>query len=174
MKHILFFALLTAFFTTAAAAQAQTIKIIRPPQQLVNFLYKTPDGKENLQKNYQGDLKAAVRDLLVRSVDIDRDRRPEYFVSRKSLCVNSDCTVTLYKQKGRTFVPLFSAPQLDISQGWSEGKRHLISCRTGTGEPPRCAFWRWYKTEYIQYRCVEAESKNSSLKAKEIPCSKIN
>lgn len=171
MKHFLFSAFLIAFFS--AASQAQTVRTVRPSQGLVNYLFKTAEGKENLQKNYQGDLKAATRDLLVRSVDIDRDRRPEYFVSRKSLCKNADCTVTLYKQKGRTFVPLYSAPQLDISQGWSEGKRHLISCQTGTAAP-RCSFLRWYKTEYIQYRCVEAESKKSSLKAKEIPCSKLD
>lgn len=171
MKHILFFAILVAFFTVAA--QAQTVRIIKPPQQLVNFLYKTPEGKENLQKNYQGDLKAAVRDLLVKSADIDRDGRPEYFVSQKSLCKNSDCIVTLYKQKGRNFTTLYSAPELDVYTGWSEGRRHLISCRAQSS-PPRCSFLRWYKTEYIQYRCVEAESKKSSLKAKDIPCSKVN
>jgi hypothetical protein len=168
MKHIIFFTILIVLL--GVSAQAQSVRIIKPPQALVNYLYKTAAGKENLQKIYQGNLKAAVSDLLVKSADVDGDRRPEYFVSSKSLCQNVDCTVTLYKQKGITFVVLASAPQLDVNQGWSEGRRNLISCEAQAAQP-RCSFLRWYKKEYVQYRCVEADSKKSSLKSKEIPCS---
>lgn len=167
MKRLLLFAFSIVFLNVAA--QAQTIKIVNPPPNLVNFLYKTDDGKENLQKNYQGNLSAAVRDLQVRAADIDRDGGMEYFVSQKSLCKNADCAVTLYKRKGAAFAALLTAPRLDISAGRSEGRRNLISCEPNAAQP-RCSFLRWYKTEYVKYRCVEAESSKSSVKSKEVPC----
>lgn len=172
MKHLFFCTLLMAFFVVSSA-QAQAVRIVKtPPQRLVKFIYQTDEGKENLQKHYSGDLKAAARDLLVKAVDIDRNGTLEYLVSPKSLCLNADCAVTLYQQKGNSFVRLLSAPRLQISPGYSEGKRNLMSCES-IANPPQCAFLRWYKTEYVRYRCVEAKSNESGLKTKEIPCSEM-
>lgn len=165
-------AILFAFFTAvlfALSTSAQTVRIIRPPASLVNFLYQSEEGKEILQSHYQGSLQTAAKDLLVKSVDIDRDGRREFLVSRKSPCENSDCAATLYLQKGRAFIKILSAPRLEISQGYSEGKRNLISCQS-SAVPARCSFWRWYRGKYITYRCVEIAAKRSGAKSKEIPC----
>lgn len=168
MRKFLFAAVCSAFLFPLSA-RAQTVRIIKPPTALVNFLYSNQQGKEILQTNYQGSLKNAAADLLVKSVDIDRDGRREFLVSRKSLCENSDCAVTLYRQRGRGYVEIFSAPRLEISQGYSEGKRNLISCQS-SAQPARCSFWRWYRGQYITYRCVEIDAKKSAAKSKEIPC----
>jgi hypothetical protein len=169
----LFFCILLATFFVVSSAQAQTVRIVKtPPQRLANFIYQTDEGKENLQKHYSGDLRVAARDLLVKAVDIDRNGTLEYLVSQKSLCRNADCVVALYQQKAASFVRLLSAPRLQLSPGYSEGKRNLMSCES-VANPPRCSFLRWYKTEYVRYRCVEAKSNESGLKTKEIPCSEM-
>lgn len=161
-----------SIFLFVLCADAQTVRIIKPPTALVNFLYSSQEGKEILRASYQGNLKRAANDLLVKAVDIDRDGRRELLVSRKSLCENSDCAVTLYRQRRHDYAEILSAPQLEISQGYSEGKRNLISCKSATA-PARCSFWRWYRGRYITYRCVEIDAKKSAAKSKEIPCSQI-
>lgn len=168
MKRIFFAAVFSAFLFSFSA-HAQTLRIVKPPTSLVNFLYQSAEGKEILQTSYQGNIQAAAKDLLVKSVDIDRNGRREFLVSRKSLCKNSDCAATLYRQKGTSYVEILSAPRLEISQGYSEGKRNLISCQSSAA-PARCSFWRWYRGKYITYRCVEIDAKKSGAKSKEVSC----
>ncbi len=71
------------------------------------------------------------------------------------------------------FVELFSAPQLYIVSGWTEGRRNLISCRTEI-KPAGCTYLQWKKQGYVVVNCVEAESNKSGLKAKLIPCGEMN
>lgn len=156
---------------------AQTGKIIKPSKELINFYYNSAQGKEDLQKYYQGSKSAAARDLIVTAVDIDKDRKPEYFVKRRKFCSGQDCQVTLYKQKGKTFIKLFSAQNLDIGEEWSaNGMRNLKSCAADSsgGAAGICTYYKWDRNQYVIFKCMTAESEKSQFKAKIVPCANVN
>lgn len=178
MKNILlmFISIFLVVITLPNSLNAQAKKVIKPSKALINFYYTSIQGKQDLQKYYQGNKSVAARDLIVTAVDIDKDRKPEYFVKRKSLCNGQDCQVFLYKQKGKAFVELFSAQNLDIGEEWSaNGMRNLKSCAVdSSGAEGVCTYYKWDKNQYVVFKCMTAESEKSQFKAKIVPCGKIN
>lgn len=168
--------ILLMIITLPIISSAQSKKTVKPSKELISFYYNSPQGKEDLQKYYQGDRSAAAKDLIVTRVNIDRDRTPEYFIKRKSFCNGQDCVVTLYKQKGRTFVELFSAQNLNIGEEWDTGgMRNLKSCIADpTGTAGVCTYYKWDKNQYVVFKCIQAESDKSKLTAKIVPCAKID
>ena len=136
--------------------------------QIIHFLHRPlPREKRVLPLEKRGRGNSRI---------ITKNKKPEYLVKRKSFCNGQDCLVTLYKQKGKTFIEVFSAQNLDIGEEFDAGgMRNLKSCAVKSNSTRGvCTYYKWDKNEYVVFKCMEAISEKSKLKAKIVPCSKVD